>query len=51
MAESTELRKTYHAPKLEVYGTVEAITKGATSGTKLDASFPIGTPFQDVTFS
>lgn len=41
----------YEAPVLRAHGKVEAVTKGGTTGTSTDASFPAGTPFADVTFS
>lgn len=41
----------YEAPKIAVLGTFEQITEGASDGTKLDASFPAGTPKPDLTFS
>jgi hypothetical protein len=41
----------YTAPRLVRHGSVEAVTKGASTGTKLDATFPAGTPFGDLTFS
>jgi len=41
----------YEAPVLRAHGKVEAVTKGGTSGSSLDASFPAGTPFSDLTLS
>ncbi|WP_299966742.1 lasso RiPP family leader peptide-containing protein [uncultured Roseobacter sp.] len=41
----------YEAPVLRAHGKVEAVTKGGTTGTSLDAAFPVGTPFSDVTLS
>lgn len=41
----------YEAPVLRSHGTVEAVTKGGATGTSLDAAFPVGTPFSDVTLS
>lgn len=41
----------YEAPVLRSHGTVEAVTKGGSTGTSLDAAFPVGTPFSDVTLS
>ncbi|MDF1621533.1 hypothetical protein [Pseudothioclava nitratireducens] len=45
------LKKTYAAPRLSVHGKLEDLTHGQTSGSKLDADFPDGTPFGDLTFS
>jgi hypothetical protein len=44
-------REEYEAPKLETHGSIEAITQGASTGTFLDSTFPVGTPFGDLTFS
>lgn len=44
-------KRRYAAPHLTVHGSLEAITKGASSGSVLDATFPTGTPFGDLTFS
>lgn len=44
-------KKEYRAPKLKVHGALETITQHAGSGSILDASFPSGTPFGDLTFS
>lgn len=41
----------YEAPVMRAHGKVESVTKGGTNGTKLDASFPSGTPFADLTLS
>ena len=41
----------YTAPRLVRHGSVEAVTKGASTGSTLDAAFPAGTPFGDLTFS
>jgi hypothetical protein len=50
VTEPTE-KKAYQAPKLVVHGDVEVITQGFKTGTKLDATFPVGTPFSDLKFS
>ncbi len=42
---------TYTAPRLVRHGSIEAVTKGASTGSALDATFPTGTPFGDLTFS
>ncbi|WP_380165872.1 lasso RiPP family leader peptide-containing protein [Jannaschia sp. R86511] len=41
----------YEAPSFEVVGTVRELTLGASSGSRLDQSFPSGTAFGDLTFS
>lgn len=41
----------YEAPRLTVHGSIEQITQGASTGSALDAAFPIGTTFGDLTFS
>lgn len=46
-----ESRGQYERPTIERVGSFEEITKGAASGAALDASFPIDTPFEDLTFS
>jgi len=44
-------KSTYTAPRLVRHGSVESLTKGSSVGAKLDASFPVGTDFGDLTFS
>lgn len=46
---STDL--TYEKPAIEELGSVTEITLGATTGAALDADFPRGTPFGNLTFS
>lgn len=46
-----EARKAYEAPTLAVVGTFETITQAASSGGRLDATFPDGTPASQLTFS
>ncbi|WP_292290412.1 lasso RiPP family leader peptide-containing protein [Marivita sp.] len=41
----------YEAPIVRSHGKVEDITKGGSTGLRLDASFPAGTPFGDLTLS
>ncbi|AVL52649.1 putative RiPP precursor [Roseobacter denitrificans] len=41
----------YEAPVLRSHGKVEAVTKGGSTGSSLDAAFPAGTPFTDLTLS
>jgi hypothetical protein len=45
------VKKSYAQPKLTAYGNVEVLTQGASAGNQLDADFPTGTPFNDLTFS
>ena len=44
-------KATYEAPKLVEIGSFETVTQGGSRGTSLDADFPSGTPFSDLTFS
>jgi hypothetical protein len=44
-------KTTYSKPKLTRHGSVEALTRGSSSGNILDAAFPTGTPFSQLTFS
>lgn len=44
-------KKPYEKPVLREQGSIEKITKGGADGASLDANFPIGTPFGDLTFS
>lgn len=48
--ENTE-KKAYVAPELTVHGNLEVITLGFNTGNHLDATFPVMTPFSDLTFS
>ncbi|WP_239807405.1 lasso RiPP family leader peptide-containing protein [Croceicoccus hydrothermalis] len=41
----------YEAPKMEKIGSFEELTLGSSTGNFLDADFPDGTPFGDLTFS
>jgi hypothetical protein len=41
----------YQSPTVVDYGELTELTAGATTGTSLDATFPSGTPFSDLTFS
>ncbi len=40
----------YEAPRLTMHGSVSEMTQGASTGSFLDASFPVGTPVGDLTF-
>ncbi|UJW87448.1 lasso RiPP family leader peptide-containing protein [Devosia sp. SL43] len=44
-------KSSYTAPRLVRHGSVESLTKGQSVGSKLDATFPTGTAFGDLTFS
>ena len=44
-------KNAYVRPRLVVYGKLEEITQGSSSGNILDADFPRGTEFGDLTFS
>jgi hypothetical protein len=44
-------KSTYETPKMDALGTVETLTKGASSGSSLDSDFQSGTPRGDLTFS
>lgn len=44
-------KQTYTTPALLSHGKVESITKGLSSGVRLDANFPPSTPRGDLTFS
>jgi hypothetical protein len=44
-------KQAYEAPALSVVGTFESITQSTGVGSKLDAAFPSGTPFNELTFS
>ena len=44
-------RRAYRAPALVVHGSLEAITHGASSGSRLDAAFGRNTPVSQLTFS
>lgn len=44
-------KKSYIKPQLTVHGNVEVLTQGQSTGKKLDAAFPVGTDFGDLTFS
>jgi hypothetical protein len=41
----------YETPSLEKIGSFEELTLGGASGSALDADYPAGTPFADLTFS
>ncbi|GAA0645146.1 hypothetical protein GCM10009424_21200 [Sphingomonas ursincola] len=41
----------YTAPEIEDLGAFEEITQGASTGSAIDANFPVGTPFSQLTFS
>jgi hypothetical protein len=41
----------YQKPTADVVGTVADLTEGGKVGSSLDATFPVGTPFSDLTVS
>lgn len=41
----------YEPPTIEWLGSLADLTRGGATGAALDASFPVGTPFTDLTFS
>jgi hypothetical protein len=41
----------YEEPKVEDYGDLKDLTAGSKTGAFTDASFPVHTPFQNLTFS
>lgn len=43
--------KEYVTPIVEELGTLDELTLGASQGSRLDADFPAGTLFGDITFS
>lgn len=45
------MSKAYVRPTLQVQGKLEAVTHGSSTGSRLDNTFPTGTPFGDLTFS
>lgn len=51
LQENTMTKTVYEAPSINEVGTFEALTQGASTGSKLDATFPNGTAFGDLTFS
>lgn len=44
-------KSAYSKPELVEVGSFEDVTLGGSSGSNLDADFPSGTPFSDLTFS
>ena len=47
----TNDKAVYEAPAMTSLGSFETLTQGASVGTNLDATFPQGTAFGDLTFS
>lgn len=45
------MNREYKAPRLTKVGSLEEVTKGNARGSRLDATFPSGTNFGDLTFS
>jgi hypothetical protein len=48
---NTSEKLAYARPSLNQIGSFEEITLGNSTGSALDASFPVGTLFSDLTFS
>lgn len=48
---NTSEKLAYAKPALNQIGSFEEITLGGSTGSYLDATFPAGTPFSDLTFS
>jgi len=49
--ENTTEKKSYTAPELVIFGTVDEITQGTQAGGFTDATFPTETAREDLTFS
>ncbi|MDX2336170.1 MULTISPECIES: lasso RiPP family leader peptide-containing protein [Brevundimonas] len=47
----TTVKTPYEAPEMTSLGSFETLTQGASRGSQLDATFPTGTPFGELTFS
>lgn len=47
----TTEKTAYEAPAMTALGSFETLTQGASSGSQLDSTFPVGTPFGSLTFS
>lgn len=43
--------KPYVKPSVKLLGSFAELTKGESRGSRLDASFPVNTPFSELTFS
>lgn len=41
----------YQTPQIEDHGDLAELTAGKTTGKSLDAAFPAGTPFEDITLT
>ena len=41
----------YEAPSISDHGDLTELTAGKTTGSALDATFPAGTPFEDITLT
>ena len=51
MKTNTPAKQPYNTPKISDVGTVVERTLGGTTGDFLDDTFPVGTPFSELTFS
>jgi hypothetical protein len=45
------MKREYEAPVVKVIGSLQELTLGTSQGNYLDADFPRGTPYGDLTFS
>jgi hypothetical protein len=50
MHEQTQTEQ-YEKPQIADYGDIQELTLATGGKNKLDATFPVGTPFGDLTFS
>ncbi len=41
----------YEAPRIKDHGDLTELTAGRTNGSQLDAAFPVGTPYGDITLT
>jgi len=51
MMNDQDYKAPYEAPSVVDYGSLQAVTAGMDTGTRLDQDFPAGTPKSDLTFS
>jgi hypothetical protein len=48
---TTNDQPSFEVPKVVDYGDLKEITAGQSAGSRLDATFPVGTPVSGLTFS
>lgn len=48
---NTETKASYEAPRMTKVGDFETVTQAATRGRRLDATFSVDTPIDEVTLS